>query len=221
MKALVVDPRPRVATALARSLEEQLIPAYWEPDVRVAVQRAQSPEVSVVILSHEPPLHDGVSLANLMRRSNVRAAIVLLAREVDAALLRAAFETGVDDLLRRPYDVDELVARVRRLALRSETATHEVLTCGAVRFDVTAKRTFVGEDEVRLTPREAHLLQALLLHRGQVLSRTQLISKVWGTTEVPYTNVVDVQILRLRKRLGEIGRELIHTVPGFGYRLGD
>lgn len=221
MPALIIETRPRIATSLLRCLEEQLVPARWESDVRVGCQRAHGAEVQAVLLAHEPPLHDGVALTALLRRTGVRAPILLLTRGADVATVRAAFDAGADDILERPFDADELTARVRRYVQRAAQGQNEVLACGLLRYDVTAKRTYVEEKEVQLTPRETMLLQVLLRHRGQVLSRSQIISKVWGSMEVPFANVVDVQILRLRKALGDLGRQLIHTIHGFGYRMGD
>jgi len=221
MKTLVIDPRARLGGSIAKTLEEQFLPAFWEPDPIAAERRALGGEYQVIVLTHDPPLVDGLAALARLREKGVARPIVLLSRTADPAFVAKAFAAGADDVVKRPFAIDEFVARVRRYILRSVAPEHQVLECGELKLDLTAKRTYVGKQELRLTPRETMLLQVFLLHRGQVLSRSQIISKVWGSVEVPFANVVDVQVLRLRRALGKIGRELIQTVHGFGYRLGE
>ena len=221
MKVLIIEPRARLGSSINRILKENFIPCIWEQSLISARKRALQGGQSVIIVTHEPDISNGFNVAKDLRSQGVQTAILLLARDNSSELYQRAFEAGVNDVLKRPFNVDILLEKVRYFIIRYANPERTILTYGPIRYDMTAKRTYVGSLEIRLTARETLLLQTLLIHRGQVLSRSQLINQVWGSAETPFANVVDVQILRLRKSLGEAGREIIKTIHGFGYRLGD
>lgn len=221
MKVLIIEPRARLGSSINRVLKENFIPCVWEQDLIAAKKRALQGGHSVIIITHEPQVNDGFNDIEKLRQAGVKTAILLLARDSGIDMYQRAFQAGANDVLKRPFNVDALLERVRYFVIKYANPDRTILSYGPLRHDMTAKRTYVSNQEVLLTPRETLLLQTLLLHRGQVLSRSQLINKVWGSAETPFANVVDVQILRLRKSLGNIGREMIKTIHGFGYRLGD
>lgn len=221
MHVLVVDPSKRTGQALERALGEQILPAEWVEDAARAAALATRDHTSAVVIAHDPPRCDGLTLLRALRALEVRAPLFLLLRRRDTACVIDGLGAGADDVLFRPVSIDELAARIRRRASAQLPRANDVLRYGPVSLDLHAKRTFIEGQEVLLRRREIEILHVLLLHPGQVLSRSQLLSHVWGSIDTPYGNVVDVQILRLRKALGQVGRSLIHTIRGFGYRLGD
>jgi DNA-binding response OmpR family regulator len=153
-------------------------------------------------------------LQELRARGKTLPVLVLTGRsERDAA---ACLEAGADDYMRKPFRFEELLARVKaRLRGPGKEQPH-VLVAGEVRMDLMTRRVTVGEMEVDLTAREFSLLETLLRHIDQVLSREQLLSHVWGYSFDPTTNVVNVYVNSLRKKLGA---DVIETVRGVGYRL--
>jgi DNA-binding response OmpR family regulator len=125
-------------------------------------------------------------------------------------------ESGADDFMRKPFHFDELLARVRTRLRTSGTEQQLVLSAGDVRLDLKTRRATVADREIDLTAREFSLLEVLLRHADQVLSREQLLSHVWGYSFDPTTNLVNVYISALRHKLGA---DVIETVRGAGYRL--
>jgi DNA-binding response OmpR family regulator len=142
--------------------------------------------------------------------------VILTARDgVDDTV--AGLEHGADDYMTKPFRFEELLARLR-LRLRTDpTPETTVLTAGTVSLDLRSRRASVDERVVELTAREFALLEVFLRHAGQVLSREQLLSHVWGYDFDPGSNVVDVYVRYLRRKLGD---DVIQTVRGMGYRIG-
>jgi DNA-binding response OmpR family regulator len=134
-------------------------------------------------------------------------------RERDAV---TCLEAGADDYMMKPFHFDELLARVRTRLRSTGTEETHVLSAGGVRLDLITRRVTVGGQPVKLTSREFALLETFLRHADQVLSREQLLSHVWGYFFDPSTNLVNVYVNNLRKKLGA---EIIETVRGAGYRL--
>ena len=132
----------------------------------------------------------------------------------------AGLDSGADDYLSKPFDIDELLARVRALLRRAEQITHTVLSFADLSVDLLARESTLGEERLRLTPREFDLLTMFVRHPLQALSRTQLSQQVWGYDFGGKSNFVDVAVKELRKKLEISGHpRLIQTVRGFGYAL--
>jgi two-component system copper resistance phosphate regulon response regulator CusR len=154
-------------------------------------------------------------LQELRSRGKTLPVLVLTGRSERDVV--ACLEAGADDYMRKPFDFDELLARVRtRLRAEPREAVANVLMAGGVKLDVRSRRATVGDRTVSLTTREFALLEMLLRHAGQILSRRQLLAHGWGHSFDPTSNVVDVGINALRRKLGP---DVIETVRGAGYRL--
>ena len=125
-------------------------------------------------------------------------------------------DSGADDYMRKPVQLDELVARVRTRLLPATTRTSSILSAGEVRLDLKSRSATVGDRAVHLTAREFSLLETFLRHADEVISREQLLSQVWGYYFEPSTNLVSVYVSSLRKKLGG---DVIETVRGVGYLL--
>jgi DNA-binding response OmpR family regulator len=139
--------------------------------------------------------------------------VIILTARPDATV--AGFETGADDYVTKPFRLDELVARIRaRLRTRSEDAAG--LTVGQISLDVRTRRATVEGQEIELTAREFAMLETFMRHPDQVLSREQLLSHVWGYDFDPGSNVVEVYVRALRKKLGD---QVVDTIRGMGYRM--
>jgi len=154
-------------------------------------------------------------LAQIRTRGERLPVIILTARDGVEDTVRG-LEGGADDYVTKPFRFEELLARLR-LRLRDEATTEStVLVAGILKLDLRSRRASVGERVVELTAREFALLETMLRHAGQVLSRGQLLSHVWGYDFDPGSNVVDVYVRYLRRKLGD---GVIETVRGMGYRL--
>jgi DNA-binding response OmpR family regulator len=153
-------------------------------------------------------------LQDLRSRGKTMPVLVLTGRSERDVVM--CLKAGADDYMRKPFQFDELLARVETRLRSQGTAETNVLTAGRVRLDVRSRNATVGEQPVDLTAREFALLETFLRHAGQVMSRGQLLSEVWGYSFDPTSNIVDVYVNSLRTKLGG---DVIETVRGAGYRL--
>jgi DNA-binding response OmpR family regulator len=172
-------------------------------------------EFDLMILDMGLPGMEGFHVLQELRARGKTLPVLVLTgrRERDAA---ACLEAGADDYMKKPFHFEELLARVRTRLRKPGKEEVYVLSAGDVQLDLKTRRATVGERTVELTAREFALLETLLRHAGQILSREQLLSHVWGYSFDPTTNLVNVYVNSLRKKLGA---EVIETVRGAGYRL--
>lgn len=178
----------------------------------------------LILLDIMLPGEDGLTILRKLReRERYRAIRVLLitAKTTEYDVI-AGLDCGADDYLRKPFGIMEMLARVRALLRRSDVGEREerVLVCGGLSLDTERRRVQVDGETVQLTAREFDLLHYLLLNRDIVLTREQLLDRVWDLAGDIETRTVDMHIKSLRKKLATAGT-LIHTVRGVGYRLGE
>ena len=214
-RVLIAEDDPLIGSLLEKGLRAQGFSTFLVDDGEQALNLGLTDEFDLVILDMGLPEREGFQvLQELRTRGKTLPVLVLTGRsERDAAM---CLEAGADDYMRKPFRFEELMARVKaRLRGPGKEQPH-VLTAGEIRMDLMTLRVSVGEGEVELTAREFSLLETLLRHVDQVLSREQLLSHVWGYSFDPTTNVVNVYVNSLRKKLGA---DVIETVRGVGYRL--
>ncbi|GAA4287137.1 response regulator transcription factor [Georgenia daeguensis] len=184
---------------------------------REALAHAHTDGYDLVILDIGLPDMDGFDVLQRIRGQGSTVPVIILTARSSVDDTVAGLEGGADDYMAKPFRFEELLARVR-LRLRSEPGAVEttVLTYGDLSLDLRSRRVSAGETEVDLSAREFALLETFMTHPGQVLSREQLLSRVWGYDFDPGSNVVDVYVRYLRKKIGAAHLE---TVRGMGYRL--
>ena len=219
MRLLVVEDEARIAAFLVKGLTAAGYAVEHVGTGAEAVRRLAPGGTSLIVLDLRLPDMDGFEvLARLRERGDETPVIVLTARSDVHDRVRG-LNLGADDYLTKPFAFDELLARVRaRLRPSSRPAADAgVLEVSGLRLDVRTRRAEVDGDEAALTAREFALLETFMRHQGQVLSREQLLSQVWGYDFDPGTNVVDVYVGYLRKKIGD----RVETVRGIGYRLRD
>jgi len=219
MKVLVVEDEKQVAAFIRKGLEEQGFCVEVTHDGDEAYALATTQQYDVVVLDIMLPGRDGLSiLKNLRKQRNAVPVILLTARaELDERI--EGLNLGADDYLTKPFYVEELIARLHALARRASGTQLSVLQVGDLVVNLITREVKRGDHTIRLTAREFGLLEYLMRSPGRVYTRTQIIEHVWGYDFDPETNLVDVYIQRLRKKMAAAGQQpLIETVRGVGYR---
>jgi DNA-binding response OmpR family regulator len=224
MHLLVVEDDPRLARLLKRLLEDDRHVVELATDGRSGLEIAEdAPGVECVILDIGLPDITGLEVARRLRDRGSHMPILMLTARDTIGDRVTGLDAGADDYLVKPFAFEELSARLRALARRGlppGRRTRPTLIAGPITLDETARRVTVDGAAVDLSPREFSLLECLLRHAGQTLSRDQLLDQAWPFGVAVTPNAVDAYIHYLREKLGAAGR-YIQTVRGVGYRLAD
>ncbi len=226
MHLLVIEDDPRLSRLLKRLLEDDRHVVELATDGQTGLEIAEdAPGIECVILDIGLPDISGLEVARRLRKQGSDVTILMLTARDTVGDRVTGLDAGADDYLVKPFAFEELSARLRALARRSPEAnghrrTQPKLTAGAITLDETARRVTVDDQTVDLSPREFSLLECLLRHPGQTLSRDQLLDQAWPFGVAVTPNAVDAYVHYLRDKLGAAGRQ-IETVRGVGYRLAD
>ena len=218
MKLLVVDDERKAAEYLRQGLTEAGFVVDLASDGEAALEAASRTPYALILCDVMLPGRDGFSVVAELRRLGGQTPILMLTARNDIDDRVRGLETGADDYLVKPFHFAELLARVRALLRRVPARTHDVYAVGDLTCDPRTRRVTRAGRRIELTPKEFALLQCLLDHAGEVLSRTLLADRVWDMNFDSDTNIIDVHIRRLRAKLEIRGEQpLIHTVRGVGY----
>ncbi|MFK7890221.1 MAG: response regulator transcription factor [Granulosicoccus sp.] len=223
MNILLVEDESRVADFVARGLRAEGYTTEHVSDGESALAVMAEHGFDVVLLDLMLPGISGHDVCRLMRaRDNVTPVLMLSALDSVAERI-AGLRIGADDYMVKPFDFEELLARIEALVRRKTEfrykSAKELLRCNDLTLDIRSLRVTIGEEEIDLTSRERSLLMLFMANPGKVFARERILNAIWGMQEDPMTNVIDVYIGRLRKKLGDHG-QLIRTVRGHGYRFG-
>ncbi len=215
-RVLIVEDEERIASFVQKGLTASGFTTTVVGTGAEAVDYAVTGGFDLMLLDLGLPDTDGFDVLRRVRSLGVDIPVVILTARDGVRDTVTGLEIGADDYVTKPFRFEELLARVR-LRMRTErTADLTVLHAGGLSLDLRTRRVAVGEDSVDLTAREFALLELLMRHRGQVMTRQQMLSHVWGYDYDPGSNVVDVFVRALRRK---VGSERIVTVRGMGYRL--
>ena len=221
MRVLLVEDEPNAATVLAKGLREQTYAVDLAADGDTAVFQVATTDYDAVILDVMLPVKDGFAVCRAIRTSGCAVPILMLtARDAVEARIEG-LDCGADDYMVKPFDFGELLARLRALIRRGR---HPLLpgrlTVGALRLDTRSRRAWMRHREVLLTAKEYALLEYLARRAGDVVGRGDIAEHVWDEHYDPVSNIVDVYIQRLRRKLDQPGAEsTIRTRRGEGYQL--
>lgn len=217
-RILIAEDEPRLVAFLEKGLRAEGFVTTSVADGPTAIARARDDDFDLMLLDLGLPGIDGQQVLRAVRAAEQRLPVIILSARDAVAEKVDGLEGGADDYVTKPFRFEELLARVR-VRLRSEGTTEQtVLRHGDLALDLRTRRAIVGDRSVELSAREFTMLEVFLRHPGQVLSREQLLSHVWGYDYDPGSNVVDVYVGYLRKKLG---RDRVATVRGMGYALSE
>jgi two-component system, OmpR family, response regulator len=214
-RILIAEDDPLIGAFLEKGLRANGYSTFLADDGEKAQSLSLTDEFDLLILDMGLPQREGFQVLQDLRSRGKKLPVLVLTGRSERDVVMC-LKAGADDYMRKPFHFDELLARVQTRLRSTGTAETNVLEAGEIRVDLRSRRTTVNGRSVELTAREFALLETLLRHAGQVLSRGQLLSNVWGYSFDPTSNVVDVYVNSLRKKLGE---NVIETVRGAGYRL--
>jgi two-component system OmpR family response regulator len=221
MKLLVIEDDREAAAYISKGLSESGYVVDHAPDGRTGLFMASSGSYDALIVDRMLPAMDGLALVAALRTAEVRTPVLILSAlgAVDDRV--KGLRAGGDDYLAKPFAFAELLARIEALLRRgSGGATTTRLKVGDLEMDLLARSVRRGTQEIELLPREFRLLEFLMRHAGQVVTRTMLLENVWDYHFDPQTNVIDVHVSRLRQKIDKgFSRPLLHTVRGAGYSL--
>ncbi len=220
MNVLVVEDDPVIGKSLSKGLSEAGHRCVWVKNGQQGLDHILSQRFDVIVLDLLLPGMPGMEVLQQIRDSGVRTPILLLTALGSVEDRVTGLKAGADDYLVKPFAFSELMARLEAVCRRSVDRPAAIMTVGDLRLDLTTRRFQKGNVEIELTPTEFSILELLMRHAGQVVTRRMLCEHLWDTNWEGTTNVIEVHINRIRKKLDEDGAtSIIQTVRGRGYAL--
>jgi len=222
MQVLIVEDDAEAAANMQRGLKDAGIEARLAGDGAAGLEAVKAQRPDVIILDRMMPVMDGVTMLQHLRGDGMDVPVLFLSALGELEDRVSGLRAGADDYLVKPYALTELVARVEALARRKDkdAAVETVLRVGELEMNLITRQVKRQSTLIDLQPREFQLLEFLMRHAGQSVTRTMLLEKVWAYHFDPQTNVIDVHISRLRAKLDKgFDRAMLHTVRGEGYQL--
>lgn len=218
MRLLVVEDEVKIARSLEKGLtaEGYIVDLAFDGDMAETLASANNYDL-ILLDWMIPGKYDGPALVQLWRSNKQQAPILMLTARTTIGDRVVGLDAGADDYLPKPFSFDELLARVRALLRRPKAHTGTVLKAAGLSIDTVAKTVKVGSQPVHLTTKEFKLLEYLLVHKGEVLSKDQLLDHVWADEDRVQHNTVETFVANLRKKIGDA---TIQTVRGYGYKVG-
>ncbi len=220
MRVLVVEDEPKMAALIRRVLVAERHVVDVAPDGVSAVALAETGPHDVIVLDRGLPDIDGVTVMRLLKAKGVTSPVLMLTALGSIDDRVAGLDAGADDYLAKPFAFSELLARIRALGRRPSPMAESRLAAGDIVLDELRHVAQVGGQTVDLSAREFALLGYFIRHANQVVTRQQILDQVWGAEPDVYSNVVDLYVSYLRRKLGELDRsDRLKTVRGVGYSL--
>jgi heavy metal response regulator len=220
MKILVVEDEKKVSSFIKRGLEEEKYEVDIANDGEDGLRMALDKAYDLIVLDWMLPKRDGLSVVRELRGKNTMTPVLMLTAKDSVEDIVAGLDSGSDDYLTKPFAFAELLARVRALLRRSEMDRGAELRFGDLRIDPVTHKVWRNEKEIDLTAKEYALLEYFMRNPNQVLTRTMIADHVWDYTFDSFTNIIDVYVNYLRKKIDrDADKKLIHTVRGVGYIL--
>jgi len=222
MRILLVEDDRKLAALIKRALKEALYAVDHADNSVDALFSAESNPYDLIILDIMIPGKDGLAICRQLRKESIGTPVLMLTARNDIEDKVSGLDAGADDYLTKPFFFPELLARVRALLRRNDSKKSIRLKVADLELDQPARKVFRAGQEIELTPTEYSLLEFLMLNAGQVVTRTMISEHIWNDDFDAYSNVINVFINNLRKKIDQgRAKELIHTHRGIGYILKD
>jgi len=223
MKILVVEDEHLIATSIKKGLEQEHYVVDLAFDGEEGLDLASSGDYDLILLDLMLPKIDGLKICHQLRQDEIHTPILMLTAKSQLEDKITGLDSGADDYLTKPFAFEELLARVRALARRPQnTTTTEILTVGDLSLNVSNYEVIRASKNISLSSKEYSLLECLMRHAGQILSKDQLIQHVWSYESDILPNTVEVYIRNLRQKIDKnFSQKLIKTIRGFGYKISD
>ena len=221
MRILIVEDEKKMASFLERGLKEEHYTVDIAYDGEKGWEYAMTNDYDLLILDWMLPKMSGVELCHKFRKEGKITPVLILTAKDSVEDKIKGLDQGADDYLTKPFSFEELLARIRALLRRPPHITDKtVLQCANLKLDLIKRQSWAGEQEISLSQKEFALLEFLMRHAGEVVSRTAIAEHVWDLHFDPMSNTIDVYINFLRKKIGETpSKSKIETIRGTGYRL--
>jgi len=223
MKILVVEDEHLIATSIKKGLEQEHYVVDLAFDGEEGLDLASSGDYDLVLLDLMLPKMDGLKVCRQLRKDEIHTPILMLTAKSQLEDKVVGLDSGADDYLTKPFAFEELLARVRALARRPQnTATAEILKVGDLSLNISTYEVLRNGKNISLSSKEYSLLECLMRHAGQILSKDQLIQHVWSYESDILPNTVEVYIRNLRLKIDKnFSQKLIKTIRGFGYKISE
>lgn len=221
MKILIIEDDERIAQPLIEELKHQNYVVDFAADGELGLDMATAGQYDVILLDLMLPKLNGVALCQQLRDSGNTSSILMLTARGDKEDKIHGLDAGADDYLTKPFDIDELLARIRALSRRGSTQRKTVLDVGNLHIDTRNCEVTYGEEKVDLTPTEYRIIVLFARNPSIIFKGEDLIDRLWSFEDAPGKEAVKTHIKTLRRKLESAGasRDLIETVYGFGYRM--
>lgn len=220
MRLLIVEDEIQIQNFLKKGFEAECFAVDTTADGTAGLQRALVNEYDFIILDNALPGLSGLEICSELRAQGKTMPILILSVTSDTSIKVRALDAGADDYLTKPFSFSELLARVRALLRRPQHILSSSYTAHGITLDTKAHKVTKDKIEAQLTRKEFMLLEYLMRHRGEVLSRGMIMEHVWDMNADPFSNTIESHILSLRKKLRlDSTREIIKTIPGIGYKF--
>ena len=220
MNIFLVEDEKKIAGFIRKGLEEQGFTVTVSHNGDEAYTMARTQAYDVIVLDIMLPGRDGLSILRNLREQKITVPVILLTARTEMNERVEGLNLGADDYITKPFYVEELIARIHAVARRGVGKQHAILQADDVSVNLITREIKRGDRKIELTPREFNLLEYLMRSPGRVFTRTQILEHVWGYDFDPQTNLVDVYVQRVRRKLSDNAEDaLIETVRGVGYRF--
>lgn len=221
MKILIVEDQENLAKLIKQGLESEGMAADYVMDGETGQLRIElnHDDYDLVLLDVMLPKKDGIEVCKAVRAQNISLPIIMLTAKDGMDDIITGLNVGADDYLVKPFSFQVLLARIRAILRRPKVSLPSQLKIQSIVLDPSSKKIFKNSKEIKLTLKEFSLLEYLMRHPNQVLSREQILTNVWDFSFDSFSNVVDVHITNLRKKLGDKNGKLLETVHGAGYKI--
>jgi len=220
MKILIIEDEKQIADNLKEGLEQHRFSVDVASTGEDGYKLVNDFDYDVIILDLMLPDMQGEDLCRKLRQEKNETSIIMLTAKKQLGNIIDGLNYGADDYITKPFEFLELLARIRALMRRSSKNKENLFSYREIKLDLDKEQVFVGDKEISLTKKEFMILEYLLRHKSQLISRNQLLEHAWDRNVDIFTNIVDTHIKNLRKKLGKYGNYII-TIYGSGYRIPD